>query len=423
MSENTDFEQMSRLDSICSMGAKISISELLNEIKNAYQYTRNWTILVIGESGIGKSWIIAQAANELNIGYIRLAGPGLVAEDIRGLAMPSKTLKTNKEYSQDIPGLVSIAEDYLRTEPTYKFQLLELLSNIFLPDTEAILFLDEYAQASKEVQDVLFQLIYDRRIDDYILPEGVMVMAASNPTNKSEYMIDKLSKAAEDRFEIYYLEPNPDEWVTWAREYKLCPDVVDWIDIHRSIYKINKGRRLHHFADKISMMSNIFGDFNKDNPSHIRRIRLWGNATIDIQSTESFIKYMKDIYEITGEQIVSGNTKAFKTLEKLVASNKIATISKINKDITNLLEKGDNIVVHDSKNENKKLGWSSIARNILEYLYILKDNHLDTVTALLMSIKNSNALKLRKAINKLFIEQKYRDSIGNAIVSTIKQND
>ena len=43
-----------------------------------------------------------------------------------------------------------------------------------------VLFLDEYAQAMLSMQNVGGQLIYDRRAGDYVVPDGVLIVLASN---------------------------------------------------------------------------------------------------------------------------------------------------------------------------------------------------------------------------------------------------
>jgi len=254
--KNKDVLRLSRDEALWHTGIRVTVTDMKQILKDTYanELCRKWTIDLIGESGIGKSWIIEQVAKELEIGFLRLVGTGLESVDVRGFPMPVRKLHSNGYQKDDV---AKVMADYYSTEPVYKFQLLETLQKAFSPDWSGILMLDEFAQASKEVQDVFFQIIYDRRMDEKVLSPGVMVVTAMNPPNLNEYMLSKISKAALDRLEMYIIDPSATEWVKWARSYGIDGRVVEFITEHPNVYDKNKGRRLHNLADKMSMYQNL----------------------------------------------------------------------------------------------------------------------------------------------------------------------
>ena len=105
-----------------------------------------------GAPGIGKSSIVKQIANEKSVGFI----------DLRLALMDPTDLKGIPFYDKD-------SHTALWAPPA------------FLPkDGEGILFLDELNAAPPSVQASAYQLILDRQVGEYILPDGWAIVAAGN---------------------------------------------------------------------------------------------------------------------------------------------------------------------------------------------------------------------------------------------------
>lgn len=107
-------------------------------------------VMIWGPAGIGKSSIVAQVAAEHGIEMIDVRLSQLAPTDLRGLPVP------DGDISRWLP-------------PE------------FLPRTGAgILFLDELNMAPPTMQGVAQQLILDRRVGSYCVPDGWYVWAAGN---------------------------------------------------------------------------------------------------------------------------------------------------------------------------------------------------------------------------------------------------
>ncbi|MFM8355713.1 MAG: AAA family ATPase, partial [Gammaproteobacteria bacterium] len=108
------------------------------------------SVMIWGAPGIGKSSIVAQIADELDIGLIDLRLSQLAPTDLRGLPVAGDGVST--WYPPE-----------------------------FLPrDGRGILFLDEINMAPPTLQGVAQQLILDRRVGSYRVPDGWMIWAAGN---------------------------------------------------------------------------------------------------------------------------------------------------------------------------------------------------------------------------------------------------
>lgn len=99
----------------------------------------------------------------------------------------------------------------------------------FLPrEGEGILFLDEFNSARHDVQVVGYQLLLDRRIGDYYLPDGWVVVGAGNKST-DRAIVNKMSTANQSRFSHLVLDADLDSWVSWAIDNKIDPMVIAFL--------------------------------------------------------------------------------------------------------------------------------------------------------------------------------------------------
>jgi hypothetical protein len=133
--------------------------------------------MIWGPPGVGKSSIVAQIAQECSIGFVDVRLSQLAPTDLRGLP---------------------VAEDGVsRWYPPE-----------FLPgEGEGILFLDEINMAPPAMQGVSQQLILDRRVGSYRVPEGWLIWSAGN--RKEDYAaVYNMPAPLGNRF--IHLEVTPD---------------------------------------------------------------------------------------------------------------------------------------------------------------------------------------------------------------------
>ena len=111
-------------------------------------------VFLWGAPGVGKSQVVAQVAEERNLALRDIRAVLLDPVDLRGL--PRITAEGLSVWCP--PGFLPGAND---------------------PE-EGILFLDELNAAPPLVQAACYQLILDRRIGEYKLPDGWSIIAAGN---------------------------------------------------------------------------------------------------------------------------------------------------------------------------------------------------------------------------------------------------
>jgi MoxR-like ATPase len=154
---------------------------------------------VWGPPGVGKSQVVAQVAALLGIRLIDIRAVLLDPVDLRGL-------------------------------PTVEQGRAAWAIPAFLPEDGAgILFLDELNAAPPLVQAACYQLVLDRALGEYRLPDGWAVFAAGNREG-DRAVTSRMSSALANRFVHLVFEPDLDDWSQWAMgPGDLRPEVVAFL--------------------------------------------------------------------------------------------------------------------------------------------------------------------------------------------------
>jgi hypothetical protein len=89
-----------------------------------------------------------------------------------------------------------------------------------------ILFLDEFGQATHEVQKAVAPLLLEGRIGEYKLPPGWMVVCAGNSIEDNAGANSLLSHVINRIVYMPVGAPDVDEWVSWAVNEGLPPELI-----------------------------------------------------------------------------------------------------------------------------------------------------------------------------------------------------
>lgn len=164
-----------------------------NNIKHA--------VLGLGAPGIGKSQIIQQIGRKYGYKVIDIRLPQMSEVEIGGLIYPN--------------------EDKTKT----RWLTPEILPDESRDGKNTILLLDEITSCTKRVQVAAYQLILDRRIGQYELPEGTFVIALGNREEDDGVYVQMAGPLA-DRFEIHNIDIDFD---SWKNEYALKNDIHPYV--------------------------------------------------------------------------------------------------------------------------------------------------------------------------------------------------
>jgi hypothetical protein len=157
-------------------------------------------VFIWGAPGIGKSSIVEQFAETLGLTCVSLLGSQLAPEDIIGVPQIA-----------DGKSIFCPPLNIARDEPY-------------------CLFLDELNACSQEVQKAFYSLIHDRRIGEYNLPEGSIVIGAGNRAQDNA-IVKPMSSALINRMFHVELTASHREWLDWAGNNNIHPYIIEYIGL------------------------------------------------------------------------------------------------------------------------------------------------------------------------------------------------
>ncbi len=149
-------------------------------------------VFIWGAPGIGKSALVQKFADDVGMECVSLLGSQLAPEDIIGIP------QIKGETSQFMPPKM-----IARKEPY-------------------VLFLDELNACSQEVQKAFYSLIHERRIGEYHLPKGSVVIGAGNRSQDGA-IVKTMSSALINRMFHVQLVADPNQWLNWAYDNDIHP--------------------------------------------------------------------------------------------------------------------------------------------------------------------------------------------------------
>ncbi len=184
--------------------------------------------LIIGESGIGKTSLIKKLCKKEGYHLITIDANLLKEGEIGGLPTVEEVDVHGSEGVRKIKRTVYAVHTKL-------MEIQEVLDN--KKAHRIMLFIDELNRCDHAVQQELMNLILNREINGFKMPEEVRVAAAMNPSGRyegfenSEYQVIDMDPAQEDRFVWLYMDSEPKEWISWgmSSEGNIHPHILEFI--------------------------------------------------------------------------------------------------------------------------------------------------------------------------------------------------
>jgi hypothetical protein len=176
----------------------ISTTELYDHIDTLIK--TDTPLFIHGSPGIGKSYIVADVAEK----------NGLELVDVRLSQMDPV----------DLRGVPAIREEQTVWMPP-----------VFFPkdaDSEGILFLDELNSAPPSVQAAIYQLVLNRRMGEYDLPEGWRIICAGNRVS-DRGVVFRLPTPLANRMVHLHVQARFDDFKLFALKEKLHHFVIGFL--------------------------------------------------------------------------------------------------------------------------------------------------------------------------------------------------
>lgn len=206
-------------------GRTVRLSEAKKLIMRAFK--KNRPVFLWGPPGIGKSDLCEQITGEYtNSLLIDVRLPLWEPTDIKGIPYFDSNSNT------------------MQWAPPSELPSAELAAQY---DT-IVLLLDELNSAPPSVQAAAYQLILNRRVGTYKLPDNVVIIAAGNrETDKG--VTFRMPKPLANRFVHFEVRVDFNDWLTWALDKKIHADVVGYITANKQdLYDFDPSADSRSFA-------------------------------------------------------------------------------------------------------------------------------------------------------------------------------
>lgn len=146
-------------------------------------------VMIWGPPGVGKSQIIHEIGRRHEAPVIDIRLSQMEPSDLRGIPF--------------------------RVDNTVEWAIPAMLPNEKRHGPKGILFLDEITSAAPTVSVAAYQLILDRRLGEYRVPDGWVIFAAGNRQG-DRGVTYSMPAPLSNRFSHLEFETHLDDWVQWA---------------------------------------------------------------------------------------------------------------------------------------------------------------------------------------------------------------
>jgi hypothetical protein len=202
-------------------------------------------VFLWGPPGIGKSEVVSEVTDELGGLMIDLRMAQMEPTDIRGIPFFNKELgKMDWAPPVDLPD----------EELASKYPIV-------------VLFLDEMNSAPPAVQAAGYQLVLNRRVGKYKLPDNVVIVAAGN-RDSDKGVTYRMPMPLANRFVHIEMRADFTSWQTWAVNKGIHKDVVGYLSFAKQdLYDFDNKSSSRAFATPRSwvFVSDLLKDDDTDN--------------------------------------------------------------------------------------------------------------------------------------------------------------
>lgn len=251
-----------------------------------------------GDSGIGKSQVCQAWAKKNGYTLIDLRLAYMEGPDMVGMPQSVEVTVNGKKQWVTIHSL----PDFLPKNPEEKVLLL----------------FEEPNRANESVIQTMMQILTDRRIHNWVMPEKVIMAACINPEGR--YNVNTLDPAVKNRFSIFEVKFDHNSFVEYMKEAGYDNRLIAFTDSGLWVYKSidEVGDAGHYISSrsfsKVNAILAATKDMGTSSPLFYEMIAsVFGKAT-----GSDFLKYVNEIRPVLFEDFERDEDDAFKRLKKIL---------------------------------------------------------------------------------------------------------
>jgi len=276
----------------------MKITEVQTLISNLSDKEINTPLLLIGPTGIGKSWLTKEIADTKGLEYIDLR---LATQEVTDLIGIPRTVKHENEEPRTV-----------WTKP-----------NWFPKEgTKGILMLEEVNRSPEDVRQAIFQLLTEWKLHDHTLPKGWIIVSMINPDN-GMYHVNQLDPAFKRRFiQVIVNPPDITDWCVWAKKNKVSDDVIRFVSQFPK--SLTKSEDINIEATATPAGYHMLSTLLSNNVIPNKCLHEVASGIIGTEWATTFVQSLRQDFEkpITAEQIFSDYSKVKKRHKKMLDNSR-----------------------------------------------------------------------------------------------------
>ncbi len=180
---------------------------------------RQRPIFLLGPPGIGKTAIMAQIADEMNINLVSYSMTHHTRQSALGLPFILQKTFDGEEYAVS------------------EYTMSEIIASVYekMEETgirEGILFLDEINCVSETLTPSILQFLQYKTFGRHRIPDGWVIATAGNPPEYNR-AVREFDVAIQDRMKQMTIEPDVEAWKRYALEMRMHPAVIGYLNLKK----------------------------------------------------------------------------------------------------------------------------------------------------------------------------------------------
>ena len=185
---------------------------------------RQRPIFLQGDAGVGKTSIVQQVAQELNIGYVAYPLTHMTRQNAMGLPQLGK-MRT------------SDGQEAFVTNNTMPEVVASVHEAIKAGYRKGILFIDEVNCVSETLAPVMLTLLQDKKFGGYEIPDGWVLVTAGNPPGDINRSAREFDVVTDDRLSFIEVESTYGVWKNYAIAHGVHQSILAFLDRHPGSFR------------------------------------------------------------------------------------------------------------------------------------------------------------------------------------------
>jgi len=280
----------------------IQIMSMLDLAWEARKKGKNMNPMFTGEAGLGKSEICQAWVKKM-----RQTNPNFGFRDLRIAYMEAPDLIGLPEFQAD-PGVVGAdGKPLVRTK--------HRLPDFWPTEGEGLLLFEEPNRGTTGTMNCLMQILTDRKVHNYTLPDGWIMAACVNP-DSAEYDVNAMDTALRNRFEEYEVEFEHLSFQEYIENSGWHPSVVNFVG--SGIWTYKPSSQIKQGGRYISPRT-----FSKLNAAEIagaqdNRVvhRMVVSSILGKEIGQAYHEFCYDQAPVTAQDLLKDKKQAIKRLEQ-----------------------------------------------------------------------------------------------------------